>query len=61
MKPTKEHIQLRDSDILRIQAVMQGKLDIKWVSIEEIEAFKVLCFEYWFDQLQTHASSATVQ
>jgi hypothetical protein len=54
-------IQLRESDILRIQAVMQGKLDIQWISVEEIEAFKVLCFEYCFEQLQTHASSAAIQ
>lgn len=57
----KKSIQLRDSDIVRIQAVMQGTLDIKWVSDEEIEAFKTLFFEHWFAQLQTHETSSTLQ
>lgn len=57
----KHPYKLTDMDRQRIEAVMRGELDQKWLSLEEIEAAQDLMFEMYAGELQTHISTAVIQ
>ena len=54
-------LELSESDIKRINAVVEGKLAQKWVSFEEIEAYQDLLYDTIAAKLQTHDGSLVLQ
>ena len=54
-------LELSESDIKRIQAVVEGKLAQKWVSFEEMEAYQDLLYDEIAAKIQTHDGSLVLQ
>lgn len=52
--------QLDDIDLKRIQAVMNGELDAKWVSDDEVLAVRDRLYDAIAGKLQTHYGVYTV-
>jgi hypothetical protein len=52
---------LSDKDIERITAVVEGKLDQEWISLEEMEAFQDHLYDHLAAKLQTHEGSTVLQ
>ena len=48
---------LSDMDCERIQAMLDGKLDKEYVSMEELEAFQDMLYDYIAAESQTHYGS----
>ena len=63
IKPSKMNypLELSESDIKRINAVVEGKLAQKWVSFEEIEAYHDLLYDEIAAKIQTHEGSLALQ
>ena len=62
LKTPKGHpLALEEIDIIRVQAVMEGKLDIKWVSSDELDAVRDKIFDVQAGEKQTHLGSLVVQ
>jgi hypothetical protein len=53
--------ELSEMDKVRVQAVTDGELDIKWVSSEELEAFEDLVYDHIAEKIQTHEGSLCIQ
>lgn len=53
--------EIRDMDIKRVQAVLDGKLNAKWVSTEEIDAIKDKLYDLMAGKLQTHYGVLSIQ
>jgi hypothetical protein len=51
---------LDDIDIKRLRAVMDGELDIKWVSDDEVLALRDRVYDAVAGKLQTHYGVYTV-
>ena len=58
---TNHPLELSDIDVLRVEAVMRGELDEKWVSIEELESFSDLLYDYIAADRQTVEGSLVLQ
>ena len=54
-------MDVTDIDIKRVQAVIDGKLSSKWVSLEEINAIKDKLYDAVAGKLQTHYGVLTIQ
>ena len=54
-------LELSETDIKRIQAVVDGKLAQKWISFEEIEAYQDLLYDAIAAKIQTHDGSLVIQ
>ena len=54
-------IEIRDMDVKRVQAVLDGKLNAKWVSTEEIDAIKDKLYDLVAGKLQTHYGVLSIQ
>lgn len=52
---------LSDKDIERIDAVLKGKLNAKWVSSEELEAYNDYLYDIIAAKTQTHEGSLVIQ
>lgn len=62
LKTPKSHpLALDEIDIVRVQAVMEGVLDIKWVSADELDAVRDKIFDIRAGEMQTHLGSLVVQ
>ena len=59
-KPMNHPHRIDSTDLKRVQAVIDGKLDIDWVSTEEIDAVRDLIFNRVAAEKQTHLGSLTV-
>lgn len=60
-KPKNHPHQIDAADIKRVQAVIDGKLDIDWVSLDEIDAVRDLIFDKVAATKQTHLGSLVLQ
>ncbi len=61
LKKPKNHPHYIDStDIKRVQAVIDGELDISWVSADEVDAVRDLVFNKVAAIKQTHLGSLTL-
>lgn len=56
-KPKNHPLPIHSADIERVQAVIDGKLDPKWVSQDEIDAVRDLVFNKHAAMTQTHLGS----
>lgn len=54
-------IEIRDMDVKRVQAVLDGKLNPKWVSTEEIQAINDKLYDVMAARLQTHYGVLSIQ
>lgn len=59
-KPKNHPRQIHKIDLKRVQAVIDGKLDINWVSTEEIDAVRDIIYNKIAGEKQTHLGSLTV-
>jgi hypothetical protein len=59
-KQTNVEHQLTDIDIKRIQAVIDGELEAKWVSDDEILAVRDRLYDAIAGKIQTHYGVYTV-
>lgn len=59
-KPKNHPHQIHSIDLKRVQAVIDGKLDIDWVSTEEIDAVRDMIYDKIAGEKQTHLGSLTV-
>jgi len=60
-KPKNHPHRIDATDIKRVQAVIDGKLDIDWVSLDEIDAVRDLIFDKVAATKQTHLGSLVLQ
>ena len=60
-KPKNHPHRIDETDIKRVQAVIDGKLDIDWVSLDEIDAVRDLIFDKVAATKQTHLGSLVLQ
>lgn len=60
-KPKNHPHPINDIDIVRVQAVIEKKLDAEWVSIDEINAVRDLIFDKIAADRQTHLGSLYIQ
>lgn len=54
-------LEITDMDIRRVQAVLEGKLSSKWVSLEEVEAIKDKLYDIMAGRMQTHCGVLSIQ
>lgn len=60
-KVTNVDFALTDMDVKRLQAVVDGDLDPKWVSDEEILALNDKLYDTLAGKIQTHLGVLTIQ
>ncbi len=60
-KVTNVDFELTDMDVKRLQAVVDGDLDPKWVSDEEILALNDKLYDTLAGKIQTHLGVLTIQ
>ncbi len=60
-KVTNVDFVLTDMDVKRLQAVVDGDLDSKWVSDEEILALNDKLYDTLAGKIQTHLGVLTIQ
>lgn len=53
--------QMTEKDYERVEAVLSGNLDYKWISDDEIEAYQDLLYDYIAAEKQTHLGSTVLQ
>lgn len=53
--------ELSDQDIVRIEAVLKGRLSSKWVSSDELESFSDYLYDRIAAERQTHYGSVVLQ
>jgi hypothetical protein len=56
-KPKNHPLPIHSADVKRVQAVINGQLDSKWVSQDEIDAVRDLVFDAHTALTQTHLGS----
>lgn len=56
-----QFIELTDNALYRLRKVLNGELDAKCVSSEEIEALHDMLYDYVAATRQTHFGSLTIQ
>lgn len=60
-KITNVDFELTEMDMKRVQAVIDGELDPKWISEEEILALNDKLYDTLAGKLQTHLGVLTIQ
>jgi hypothetical protein len=60
-KVTNVEFELTEMDVKRVQAVIDGELDPKWVSEEEILAINDKLYDTLAGKMQTHLGVLTIQ
>ena len=53
--------QMTEKDYERVEAVLAGTLDYKWISDEEIEAYQDLLYDHIASEKQTVEGSLVLQ
>ena len=54
-------IEITDIDVKRVQAVLDGQLSSKWVSLEEVDAIKDKLYDIMVGKVQTHYGVLSIQ
>jgi hypothetical protein len=60
-KPMNHPHPIDSMDLQRVQAVVNGKLNAKWVSTDEIDAVRDMMFDHIAAEKQTHLGSLVLQ
>lgn len=61
LEETVHPLELSDKDIERVTAVLEGNLDVSWVSTDELESYHDMLYDHVVAKIQTHEGSLTVQ